>query len=107
MPPVEFDPRAIAEAQAARRFYARASAALAARFMLVLDTAVARVEQFPQGCPPHRHGTRVCPLRRFPFTLVFVEQPTRSLVVAVLAAADTIEGSNPLEEPPCRRRFRA
>ncbi len=83
MPPVEFDPRAIEEAHAARRFYARASAALAARFMAALDAAVARVEQSPQGCPPHLHGTRVCLLRRFPFSLVFVEQPTRSLVIAV------------------------
>lgn len=83
MPPVEFDRRAIEEARAARLFYARGSAALAARFVFALDAAVARVEQSPQGCPPHLHRTRVCPLRRFPFSLVFVEQPTRSLVIAV------------------------
>lgn len=83
MPPVEFDRRAIEEAREARRFYTRASAALAARFMLALDAAVARVEQAPQGCSPHLHGTRICPLRRFPFSLVFIEQPTRSLVIAV------------------------
>lgn len=81
--PVEFDPRAIDEARAARRFYARVSATLATRFMAALDDAVDRVYQFPQACSPHRHGTRICPLRRFPFSLVYVEQPTRSLVVAV------------------------
>lgn len=81
--PVEFDPRAIDEARAARRFYARGSAALAARFMAALDAAVDRVYQFPQAYTPHLHGTRVCRLRRFPFSLVYVEQPTRSLVIAV------------------------
>jgi ParE toxin of type II toxin-antitoxin system, parDE len=50
--PVEFDPRAIDEARAARRFYARGSAALANRFMAALDDAVVRVYQFPQACPP-------------------------------------------------------
>jgi plasmid stabilization system protein ParE len=71
--PVEFDRRAIEEARAARRFYARASAALAARFVAALDAAVARVYQFPQAPPPHLHGTRIRPLRRFPFSLVYVE----------------------------------
>ena len=83
MPPVEFDPRDMDEARAARRFYARTSAALATRFMTALDAAVGRGDHSPRGCSPHRHGTRICPLRRFPFSLVFVEQPTRSLVVAV------------------------
>lgn len=83
MPPVDFDPRAIEEARAGRRFYARVSDALATRFMAALDAAVARVEQFPQASPPHLHGTRACRLRKFPFALVYVEQPTRSLVIAV------------------------
>jgi hypothetical protein len=72
MPPVDFDPRAVREARAARRWYARVSAALATAFLAA-----------PQAWPPHVHGTRAFRLRRFPYHLVYVEQPTGVLVIAV------------------------
>ena len=81
--PVDFDRRAIADARAARRFYARVSAALAGRFMADLDDAVARVSAHPQAWSPHVHGTRVCRFRTFPYSLVYVEEPARVVVVAV------------------------
>ena len=81
--PVDLHPRAVADARAARRFYARGGAALVARFMAELDDAIARVGANPQAWPPHTHGTRVCPFRHFPFDLVYVEEPARVLVVAV------------------------
>jgi plasmid stabilization system protein ParE len=84
MADVEFHPLAVAEARAARRWYARVSQNLAARFVAELDTAVARIGANPAGCPPHAHGTRVCRLHRFPYHLVYLElTPDRALVVAV------------------------
>lgn len=83
MPPVDFDPRAVREARAARRRYAHVSAALATAFLAALDDATARVGATPQAWSPHVHGTRVYRLRRFPYHLVYVEQPTEILVIAV------------------------
>jgi plasmid stabilization system protein ParE len=83
MPPVDFDPRAVREARAARRWYARVSAALATAFLAALDDAIAQVGAAPLAWPPHVHGTRVFRLRRFPYHLVYVEQPAGVLVIAV------------------------
>src|SRR5207253_432217 len=83
MPTVDFDPRAIQEARAARLWYARRSPAVAARFVAAFDAAVAQVETAPKTGSPHAHGTRVRALRRFPYSLVYVEQPNSVLVVAV------------------------
>lgn len=81
--PVEFHRLAIAEARAERRYYTRISAALAARFMADLDAAVARIAATPQQWSPHLHGTRLCRFRRFPFSLIYVEEPGSLLVLAV------------------------
>jgi hypothetical protein len=81
--PVDFHPRADADALAARRFYARGGAALVGRFLADLDDAVARVAANPRAWSPHFHGTRVCQFRLFPFSLVYVEEPAGVLVVAV------------------------
>ena len=80
--PVDFHPLADDEVLKARRYYARA-ASLAARFIAALDEAVARVGANPAAWPPDAHGTRACRLRKFPYRLVYVEEPARSLVVAV------------------------
>jgi plasmid stabilization system protein ParE len=83
MPPVDVDPRAVREANQARRRYARVSRAVAGRFATALDDAVARIGANPQSGTPYHHGTRVCRLRGFPYHLVYVEQPAEVLVVAV------------------------
>lgn len=81
--PVDLDPRAISDARAGRRFYARAGAVLAGRFMADLDGAIARVGDTPTAWPPHVHGTRMCRFRHFPFYLVYVEEPSWVRVIAV------------------------
>jgi plasmid stabilization system protein ParE len=83
MPPVDFHPRALAEARAERRYYARISPALAGRFMAELDAVVARVGAAPQAWPPHLHGTRFCRFNRFPFLLIYLEDAAGVLVIAV------------------------
>lgn len=84
MAEIEFHPLAIKEARHARRWYARVSGRLAARFMGALDAAVASVETNPVSHQPYFHGTRACQLNRFPYLLVFLElSPNRLLAVAV------------------------
>lgn len=81
--PVDFHRLAEDEVRAARRYYARASAAMAARFVAALGDATARVAANPAGWPADAHGTRACRLRKFPYRLVYVEEPARVLVLAV------------------------
>ena len=85
MPPIpfEFDPRAIAEARAARRWYARRSAAVADRFLAELDRAVERITRVPRQWPSYLHGTRVYRLRRFPYLIVYRETEAAIQVIAV------------------------
>jgi plasmid stabilization system protein ParE len=81
--PVDFHPLADADALAARWFYARGGALLVARFLAALDAAVADIGANPGAGSPQLHGTRVWRLSRFPFHLVYVEDPAGVLVVAV------------------------
>lgn len=57
---VEIHHLAMAEAKAARRYYARINTALARRFEFDLDETVAKILQFPQAWPKHLQGTRFC-----------------------------------------------
>ena len=84
---VDFHPLAIAEARAARRWYARVSRALALRFMGTLDAAVAAVEANPQSHSPYLHGTRFCQLKPFAYLLVFIEMTANRLLVVAVAHA--------------------
>jgi len=81
--PVEFDPRAVQEAGAARRWYARRSPAVARRFLEELDRAVERIGAGPETWPAYLHSTRVFSLRRFPYLVVFREGAECVQVLAV------------------------
>lgn len=84
MAEVEFHPRAVEEARAARRRYARVSQYLAAQFVAELDSAVVAIGANPPGYPAHLHGTRFYRLGRFPYLLVYLEVTAdRVLVIAV------------------------
>ena len=81
--PVDFDRLAVREARQAERFYARAGAGVLAGFTAAFDDAVARVGAAPAMWPPDQYGTRACRLKKYPYRLIYVEQPTRVLVLAV------------------------
>lgn len=85
MSPVALDvhPRAIADARAARRCYARRSGAAANRFVAELDRAVTQITTSPQAWPAYLHGTRVFRLRRFPYLVVYLEEPACVRVIAL------------------------
>lgn len=81
--PVELHPEAVAEARAARLWYAERDPIAAVQFMDSLDHAMALVIEAPGRWPPYLHGTRRLLLRRFPFAIVFRELTDRIRVVAV------------------------
>ena len=82
--PIDFDRLALREIRKARLWYARHRADLPTRFMAAFRTAAARVEKTPQACSPHLFGTRIAPLRKFPYWIIFVEEPHRILVVSLM-----------------------
>ncbi len=82
--PIDFDRLAIKEIGHARRTYARIRTELSTRFLTSLYAASARVAHAPQACSPHLFGTRIAPLLRFPYWIVFVEEPQCIIIFAVM-----------------------
>jgi plasmid stabilization system protein ParE len=81
--PVDYHALAQAKVRSVRRYYGRAGAGLSTRFLTALNDAIARVADNPSTWPRGTYGTRSCLLRKFPYRLVYVEQPTRVFVLAV------------------------
>lgn len=81
--PPEFHPDAIAEAAAARIWYAERSESAGNAFVAELDTAIERICAMPDSCPVYLHGTRRYLLKRFPFLVVFRQHFGRPQVIAV------------------------
>lgn len=84
--PAWVHPEAIAEARAARQWYASRSAGAAEAFVAELDVALDRIGEAPRTWPPYLAGTRRYLLRRFPFFVVFREVDDRVQIVAVAHA---------------------
>ena len=80
---VEFHPEAIAEARAAREWYAERSADVADAFMEEFDHAVNAILHAPRRWPVYAHGTRRYLLRRFPYSVIYREISGSLCVVAV------------------------
>jgi len=80
---VDIHPEAIAEAQAANRWYRERSPSAAAAYLAELDLAVAAIAENPEMWPRYVHGTRRYILHRFPFYLVYRETADRIEIIAV------------------------
>jgi plasmid stabilization system protein ParE len=83
---VDIHPEAIAEAQAAYRWYRERSASAAEAYLAELDSAVEAIAENPEMWPRYVHGTRRFMLHRFPFYLVYRETAGRLEIIAVAHA---------------------
>lgn len=83
MKPVDLQPAALAEAEAAAAWYAERDQRVGALFVEALDAALHRIAEAPGRWPAYLHGTRRVRLGRFPYVVVYREEPARILVVAV------------------------
>jgi plasmid stabilization system protein ParE len=83
---VDIHPEAIAEAQAAQRWYRERSASAAEAYLAELDSAVEAIAENPEMWPRYVHGTRRFMLHRFPFYLVYRETAGRLEIIAVAHA---------------------
>ena len=73
---VDIHPEAIAEAQAASRWYRERSPSAAVAYLAELDLAVAAIAENPEMWPRYI-------LHRFPFCLVYRETADRIEIIAV------------------------
>lgn len=80
---LEYLDQAVAEAEAAARWYAKRSPTAAARFSAELDAAEAAILDRPDAWPSAEGGNRRYLLRRFPFSVVYRVEESRVLIVAV------------------------
>jgi toxin ParE1/3/4 len=80
---IEFHSQAIEEASAAREWYADISASLSAAFTDELEGVIDRIAASPRRWRLHLHGTRAVLLTRFPYLVVYREQPGKVQIIAV------------------------
>lgn len=83
---VELHPAALAEARAARLWYAASSPRSADAFMFELDRGVELIAESPERWPAHHLGTRRWLFHRFPFSLVYRVKGETITVVALAHA---------------------
>ena len=83
---LELHPSALEETEAAAAWYAERDPRVAARFMTDLEANLGRILEAPTRWPLYLRGTRRIPLTRFPFFILYRDEPARVLMVAVAHA---------------------
>jgi plasmid stabilization system protein ParE len=84
MKSVTFDSEAEDELRAAASYYENQRAGLGDDFVAEVEQGVQRILQMPQAFPLHSaSGLRKCILRRFPYTIYFLDLPDRIWIAAV------------------------
>ena len=77
------DPRAWQEIEAAEESYRQRSVDASAEYLVAVSEALEKISRTPRRWPKYLHGTRRFLLHRFPFFIVYIEEPEVVSVVAV------------------------
>lgn len=85
MKALEFHPLAVAEGEDAAAWYAARNPRVAARFTDELEAALSLVIEAPDRWPTF-FGLRRVTLGRFPYSVLYRDEPSRVLVVAIAHA---------------------
>jgi plasmid stabilization system protein ParE len=80
--PAVWSPAAKAEFYAAEQWYADLSPALAERFAHAVDKGTATIAQDPLRFPVIHKGKRRAFVRRFPYSLIYLVEDDRIVVIA-------------------------
>lgn len=84
MKPVVFDSEARAELRQSATYYESQRPGLGDDLMEEVERGLRRIEQLPRSLPSHgTTGLRKCILKRFPFTIFFLELDDRIWIAAV------------------------
>jgi plasmid stabilization system protein ParE len=84
--PYEFHPAARREFLAADDWYAARSPEASAAFLAAISDALQNVTSSPQRWPGYLYGTRRFVLQRFPFSVIYLDDPDQVRVIAVAHA---------------------
>jgi toxin ParE1/3/4 len=77
------DPQAWTELEAADDWYLQRSSEASVRFLVSVYDALENISQAPQRWPRYLYGTRRFILHRFPFSIVYLDEPDAVSIVAV------------------------
>jgi len=80
----EFHPEALAEYEAAARYYARCQEGLELRFMASVEAAVRQVAAAPDRCRLIEQDVRRCLTKVFPYAILYTIEPDYVLIIAVM-----------------------
>jgi len=80
--PLLLRPEATVEIQEARDWYEQRRQSLGDEFMAAVREALTAVEASPQRYPVVRRDIRRALLRRFPYSLLYIMEPERTVVIA-------------------------
>lgn len=82
---IRFHREAVAEARAARRWYAEREPDVAQAFVAELDAALERIAKMPRAWPAFEAGTHRYLFRRFPYHVIYRETPNAIEAIEVVA----------------------
>ena len=78
-----FHPEARQDFRDAIGWYRSRSPTVATEFRATVSDVIRRLVQAPQRWPKHLHGTRRFVLHRFPFSIIYLDDPNVLSIVAV------------------------
>jgi hypothetical protein len=81
---LEFHPEVKEEVQAAFDWYEARSTGLGERFLKELDLSFEDILSRPEVHQVHINGIRRCLVRKFPFGILFTENPDHIFILAVM-----------------------
>lgn len=81
--PYRLHPDAWLEFEAADHWYLSRSLDASIAFLTDVYAALENISQAPRRCPKYLHGTRRFVLHRFPFSVVYLDDPDSVTIVAV------------------------
>jgi plasmid stabilization system protein ParE len=80
----EFHPEALAEYEAAARYYAERDPAMGQRFIEAVEDAIERIRDSPTRWRVLDEDVRRCLTRVFPYAVLYTVEPRFVLIVAVM-----------------------
>jgi plasmid stabilization system protein ParE len=81
--PFRFHPEARDEFREAARWYGARDAPAASEFRLTVSETIREIAAAPQRWPKYLHGTRRLVMQRFPFSVVYLDDPELITIIAL------------------------
>ncbi|MEX2214127.1 MAG: type II toxin-antitoxin system RelE/ParE family toxin [Phycisphaeraceae bacterium] len=75
------------ELREAFRYYENAEPGLGRRFVAEVARTLQGIKEYPRAWSPHRHGTRRCHTRTFPYLIIYRVSSNAITIVAVAHAS--------------------